>query len=335
MENERQGRMISVIIPVYNVAPFLEECVNSVRRQTYIDLEIILIDDGSTDGSEKICDDYTKIDSRIHVIHQENGGLSAARNTGIDHAHGEYLLFVDSDDRIHPLMVQVLYEGMIEFSAEIAICSFRKIEEWERSDVMDISERREFAHAELFSGRDCLINMYNDSKPDMIVAWNKLYRRKEFDKLRYPEGKIHEDMFLTYRILYPLNRCLYIQTALYEYRTRKGSITYKKNKLELEYMVEAYYEQGKFYQQQGEIDLYLMALRRYETCLAELILYLGNSTDEKKLKNDYYKLFQTVYREKIKPSKMNIKHKMKFCLFLINKKIYQELKAWSEVKNVQ
>lgn len=120
---------ITVVLPVYNVVDYLEECIKSVLKQTYVNFELILVDDGSSDGSELICDKYKEMDCRIIVIHQKNGGLSAARNTGISYASGKFITFIDSDDYIAPEYIEKLYEAIIKYDADISMCDFQKVPE--------------------------------------------------------------------------------------------------------------------------------------------------------------------------------------------------------------
>ena len=136
--------MISVIVPVYNVEKYLRQCLDSVLAQTYRELEIILVDDGSTDGSGAICDEYATRDSRIKVVHQQNGGLSSARNAGLDLATGEYVAFVDSDDYIHETMLELLYQALVENNADTVICNFERVDE--KGDVISVRSLQPLAN---------------------------------------------------------------------------------------------------------------------------------------------------------------------------------------------
>jgi len=119
--------LISIIVPVYKVEQYLHRCVDSILSQTYDNFELILIDDGSPDGCPAICDEYTKNDSRVHVIHQVNQGLAEVRNVGVKQAHGEYIAFIDSDDFVSPNYIETLYSGVVDYDADISICSFSKV----------------------------------------------------------------------------------------------------------------------------------------------------------------------------------------------------------------
>ena len=180
--------VVSVIVPVYKVEPYLRRCVDSILNQSFQDFELILVDDGSPDSCGAICDEYAARDSRIHVIHQENKGLSGARNTGIDHANGEYLAFVDSDDKWSPYFLESLYKALKEHDADISQCR------WEYMHGDEIKEAyNPNAKCECFTGREMLSNLYIQTGAYYVVAWNKLYKKELFEEIRYQEGRIHED----------------------------------------------------------------------------------------------------------------------------------------------
>lgn len=184
---------ISVIVPVYKVEKYLRRCVNSLIDQTYKNLEIILVNDGSPDECGKICDHFAEMDDRITVIHQKNGGQSSARNTGLKFATGDFLGFVDSDDWIQRDMYQLLYENLKNFNCDLSIC--QRINVRDESDINEISNSNKITLYEC----DDIIDFF--LKNDMLAVYNKLYRRELFDNVTYPIGKIHEDIFLTYKIM--------------------------------------------------------------------------------------------------------------------------------------
>lgn len=328
--------MISIVVPVYNVYPFVKECIESICNQTYKNIEIILVDDGSTDNSGKVCEEYRKDDSRIRVIHQNNQGLSAARNAGIQIANGEFLMFVDSDDRIHPMMVQAMYDAMAQNRAELVICSYRMIQEKESKDSLTQKLTIDEREIEVLSGRECVKRMYSSNqKVDFIVAWNKLYRKSMFSELEYPVGRLHEDEFLTYKILYPLNRCVFLNVPLYEYRFRTGSIMGRKDVKRLQDKIEAFEERCVYFEQRCDTELYYETLRRYETAIAELILLLEKTTEDKELMRNLSNQFRLVYEEKIADSEIEFRHKVKYKVFMINRTIYKILKKmnYKKLKN--
>lgn len=207
--------LISVIIPIYKVEEYLDECVASIVTQTHKNLEIILVDDGSPDNCPQMCDNWAAKDSRIRVIHKPNGGLSDARNAGIDAATGEYIAFVDSDDFIKPDMLEKLYTAIQKEKADIAACGILNCE----GDRRTAWGCRDFAG----SSEQILALLYDDAAYP-VAAWNKLYRRSCWETLRFPVGKTCEDAFTTYRLVHNAKRIVMISEALYCYRIRPGSI---------------------------------------------------------------------------------------------------------------
>lgn len=215
--------MVSVIVPVYNTILYLDECVKSIINQSYKDLEIILVDDGSTDGSEKKIDEYAAFDKRVKALHKSNGGLSVARNCGIEISSGEFLAFVDSDDYIAPDYIECLLK-MFEMNPEcdLAICGYNWFEDGESVESngyvfdCDIVEREQILDAISFClGRDYIF---------YTVAWNKLYRRSLWETLRYPGGRWHEDEFVIHKLIDNIRKAVVTTDELYFYRKREGSI---------------------------------------------------------------------------------------------------------------
>lgn len=210
--------LISVIVPVYNVKCYLEECINSILGQSYYNIEIICVDDGSTDGSSEICDDIALKDSRLRVIHQKNAGLSAARNTGLLHATGEYVAFVDSDDWIHPNYLECLYHLCKDNICDIAQCGLQKIYP---TDSLQTMERCEGV---IFTGREMEHRLFEAQGWKNVVVWNKLYHRSLFSNLSFEVGKQHEDEFITYQIYWKAKNIACTDCVLYYYRQRDDSI---------------------------------------------------------------------------------------------------------------
>jgi glycosyltransferase involved in cell wall biosynthesis len=212
--------LVSIIIPIYNVEAYLSECIISVINQTYSNLEIILVNDGSPDNCGAICDAYAKEDARIKVIHKENGGLSDARNAGLDICTGDYISFIDSDDVVHPDFISSLYYVLIETNSDLAICTLKKFEnEFSLLDIYKSDKAKMFIRTEIF---DEFYNpIYN---LNFLVAWNKLYDKKLFKNIRYPVDRIHEDQFVIHHIFNKCNRIVYSFSEFYFYRQRPGSI---------------------------------------------------------------------------------------------------------------
>lgn len=220
--------LISLIVPIYNVEPFLGRCFESILKQTYRNLEIILIDDGSTDNCGKLCDRFASASSNIIVKHQKNAGLSAARNTGLDLAHGDYVAFLDSDDYLVPDYLEYLYGLATTHDAPISICAHYECKENGELKIFDKN-----ASDDVLSIETALHRMLNE-RGFMLSSWGKLYKRSLFEstpKVRFPKGKLHEDVGTTYRLFLnaykddPSAKAAFGSQPKYYYSLRSGSIT--------------------------------------------------------------------------------------------------------------
>lgn len=210
------NELISVIVPIYKVEQYLDECVRSIVEQTYPHLEIILVDDGSPDNCGAICDAWAERDSRIRVIHKPNGGLSDARNAGLEIASGDYIAFVDSDDWIEPEMYEHMLEALVKEDADICACRIASCFPDRRAEWGCPGYR-------VAGSEETLAMLYDDASYP-VSAWNKLYRRRCWETLRFPLGKICEDAFTTYQLIHTANKIVQLPEALYCYRIRPESI---------------------------------------------------------------------------------------------------------------
>lgn len=214
--------LISVIVPVYKVEKYLLRCVESIRRQTYDKIEIILVNDGSPDRCPQICEDFAKMDTRIKVIHKENGGLSDARNVGINNSKGEYICFVDSDDCISDTMLEHLSNAIRQSGAKMALTNFKCVNE-NNDRVFSLNESQ--ISDGVFSAQELLLKLYQKMGWYYIVSWNKLYHRSLFDEISFPVGKIHEDEYIVAQLFWRAGNiaCISSEEYIYTY-LRKGSI---------------------------------------------------------------------------------------------------------------
>lgn len=210
---------LSIIIPAYNVETFLPKCLDSVLAQNFTDWEAIIVDDGSTDGTGAICDDYAARDPRFKVIHSPNKGISSARNTGLANAKGEFIGFVDSDDWIEPDMFATLLDDIIKNDADIAKCGYRTVEQ-NRTTVPTTGSFR------VIDGGNAARLMYEDKKIQSFL-WDKLYRRSILN-VRFPQGRVYEDMYVLLQVLANARKITVNPTPLYNYRQRKNSIVHTK-----------------------------------------------------------------------------------------------------------
>ena len=281
--------LISVIVPIYNVECYLKTCIDSIVNQTYSNLEIILVDDGSPDKSPEICDEYAKNDSRVKVIHQENGGLAHARNVGIAKSSGEYLTFIDSDDYVSNDYVESLYKGIAELGADISLASFYPFKDDEA--CLQTSElcAYEIISKENAIRRYCFINV-GCSMP-FISACNKIYRRSLFDGIEFPKGKLYEDAFTTYKLIDRAKKIVFTTSKFYFYRLNSQSIlgqSFREKHLE---MVEAFRSGMDYFNQKGECviaEMFLPPLLMREIyCWWGVKRILKNEQLSQKMINEY------------------------------------------------
>lgn len=221
--------LISVIVPVYKVEPYLSRCIDSILAQTFTDFELILIDDGSPDNCGKLCDDYAEKDSRVFVIHQENRGVSAARNAGINWAlnnsDSKFFAFIDSDDAVTDNYLEKLISGVANPSVDIVSCKMQFITEQGEKLAPDQYVNNP---PEQFNGRDAVYHLYKMDGKLSIEIWGKLYRKNLFANIRLPEGKIHEDQAMVPIILYSAKNVVVFFDELYIYYVRNESIMHQK-----------------------------------------------------------------------------------------------------------
>lgn len=248
---------ISVIVPVYKVEEYLRRCVDSILAQTFTDIEVILVDDGSPDGCPAICDEYAQQDSRVKVIHQRNSGVSAARNAGLDwvfaNSNSQWISFVDSDDWVHPRFLEILYQVAIRSGVQISLCEYSKVTEYKILDLQATYDTPELCNS---------MELHASKYSVCVVPWNKLYQKELFSKHRYPTGKLHEDAFLSYRLLYDAGTVAYIHHQLYYYFQNEAGIMNSKYSLARLAEVEAAEEQCNFFKQIGDKANYDSATKR-------------------------------------------------------------------------
>ena len=225
MQNAEKTPELSIIVPIYKVEKYLDECIQSILGQTFTDFELILVDDGSPDACPQMCDAAAEQDSRVRVIHQKNGGLSAARNTGIEVARGNWLGFVDSDDFVAPDFYEKLYNAAVNAGADCAMCSVQLIHE--DGSRMDTPPQWK-VYGGGYTDEDVLKTITWQNNAPYLVAWNKLYRREVFRTLRYPVGRINEDVFVFAELFDTIKMVACVEQPLYFYRQRTGSIMQSK-----------------------------------------------------------------------------------------------------------
>ena len=283
--------LISIIVPVYRVESYLSRCVDSLLAQTYQNLEIILVDDGSPDQCPAICDACAERDVRVKVIHQENKGLSGARNAGIDAASGEYLAFVDSDDYVSPHFIEELYQLLQDTGCAIGQCRFSYV----KGDGLVEESDSAFC---IYRGESLMEQLYGPEEKAtcFVVAWNKLYRAELFKEtgIRYPEGRIHEDEATTYRLFHEAKKLAFLDRALYGYYTENGgSITSVFSAKRLQWLT-AHEERIAFFKKNGYEKLLPAAYRKLcDACITFYFRCTEQVKDAEELKKELRKRLET------------------------------------------
>lgn len=215
--------LISIIVPVYNVEKYIKKCILSLKNQTYKNIEIILVNDGSPDSSGQICDEEQQLDSRIVVIHKENQGVSKARNAALDIMRGEYVTFLDGDDYVSDDYIEQLYTAIEKENADISACGhYRAYENGKLIPVFSDTDNPK--NTLVMSGKDSLIDLYN-GKTCSASSWGKLYKKELFENLRFPDYIMGEDTFVVYHIFIKANVVVHIKKPLYYYVQRESSVT--------------------------------------------------------------------------------------------------------------
>ena len=214
--------LITIVVPIYNVEKYLTKCIESIIKQTYVNIQIILVDDGSTDSCYEICKEYKNKDNRIEIIHKSNGGLSDARNIGIESAQGEFITFIDSDDYIENEYIEYLFKILIDNNADVSICDYKYVNEQGKIG----NKYKNNDEIIIYNAKEAL---YELCKNELISnsAWAKLYKIELFRDIRYPKGRIFEDIATTYKVFDKANRIVFGGRPLYNYLYRKSSISKK------------------------------------------------------------------------------------------------------------
>lgn len=316
MSEEKQTDIISVIVPIYNIENYLEECLNSLVHQTYRKLQIILVDDGSTDRSGEICDKYAEKDSRITVIHKKNGGLSSARNCGMDTATGELITFVDGDDYIDCAAIQSCVTAMKEKQADVV--------------EYGIMGRRCDSESSVGSyDKEAVLRRLLSSEYDYpsVAVWNKVYRASLIAKLRFPEGKIHEDTIFSCKVFCKMKKYYFINQEMYFYRSREDSITHQIFSIRDLDKLELYKERTRFLMSYGDVEA-------VEISIAEefIVLFSLYWKAMKSKMKEAESLKQEIIRRKreFRTSKIPWKRKLVYVLFYFHPACYLAIRDFIE-----
>ncbi len=284
---------ITIIVAIYNIEKYLNNCIKSIINQSYKNLQILLIDDGSKDTSGKICDKYAKLDERIEVIHKRNGGLSDARNTGITLANGKYISFIDGDDYIYPTFYINLYNLILKYSADISECDFLRVNEDYIENIEDLilkENNKLKIENKIIDNKKALHELFGTrSHPYIkkVVVWNKLFSYNVLKNIQFPIGKLHEDEYTTYKILNNSQKIITTNKILHGYIQTKNSIMRRQIKQKrIDDNLDAYIQSSEFFKEKNETEIEMKCRRRYlENCieLSGKVLLSDNEEKEKQL----------------------------------------------------
>lgn len=268
---------VSIIIPVYNVEPYLERCINSILAQTYANIEIILIDDGSTDRSPQICDEYATKDNRIVVIHKKNGGQGEARNQGLDICKGDYISFVDSDDWVEPTYIDELLKAALTTEADIAICELK------RTRSPEEKRTSQKPYQQYYTPTEAISRLFTKREVSFIGPVCKIYKRHLLKTIRFPLGKYHEDEFFSYLVFFQASKIAYTSEILYYYFQRANSTMGTPHPYDL---LEAEEKQFDFILKHNLADV--LASQAKLICWQTLYIYSQKRSKELKNKLQHY-----------------------------------------------
>ena len=298
---------ISVILTIYKVEKYLDECLESVVNQTYKNLEIILVDDGSPDNCPKLCDEWAKKDDRIKVIHKKNGGVASARNVGIRAATGKYLSFIDSDDYVERNLYEIAIEKLKENNAQIFVFG--------RSYLYgDKIEKNNNANEELVMNTEEALDKMNMFQYYDVAPWDKVYETKLFDGIEFPLGKLCEDWYIIYKIIAKAEKVVYNSMPLYVYRQRANSITHSNHVEINREPINASKEVLEFIREKYP-NIEKNALSKYVvSCIGVYNNYLYYTKDTEKEKKEILKIVKDNYKEAINNKELAFSRKAQIVL---------------------
>lgn len=333
---------ISIVIPVYHVEEYLKQCLDSVLAQTYQNLQIIIVNDGSDDNSYQIIEQFQRKDSRVEVICQDNQGLSAARNAGIYAANGEYIIFIDSDDFVAPNFVEILYREIRDNVVDISVCGYVSVDE-DGNEIKKINDnqlgdnekrlskqnfeeenintfKNHILQTDILTAEEFWDKYESNEHLYCVVAWNKIYRRSLFDEIQYEVGKLHEDEYILHEILRRVNRIACCYVPLYYYRTRKKSIVNSNSEGRSVYIIEAYLNRMEYFLEEKNYKRLHYTFQEITDILEPLY---QRQNEVIKLTKRLKKILKDALKQPISP-----KFRSKAMVFLIDTRFYYEFRTF-------
>ncbi|WP_251207846.1 glycosyltransferase family 2 protein [Acetatifactor aquisgranensis] len=320
--------LISIIVPIYNSEQFLTECLDSLQMQSYRNIEVIMINDGSGDGSPGICRRYCECDPRFILLEQENKGLPMARNAGLDIAKGAYICFVDSDDFVGREYVEILYSNIKEYQADVSMCNYVKFGEEGVYDKGEAENKKKEENDITILDKVVILRKLatvgpNNQSEEMAVCWNKMVSHKFFeDGLRFPD-KLHEDEFMVNEYIFRLKKAVWTDDRLYYYRQRSSSIMGERQKKNMRHLdaLEAIRSRIELFKEQEYITVFTDILYSYFENAVIMYFKLFDKNNRSELKRKIYpQYFATLWRYR---RKLGLRKQLRYGLFLISPKQFR------------
>lgn len=320
-KNFMQDDLISIIIPIYNKEEYLERCVKSAMEQTYSNIEIVLVDDGSEDESPKMCDHYKELDRRVVVVHKKNGGLSDARNAGIDVSKGRYLFFLDADDYLALDAMEILHKRITEEKADIAICNFA----WIGSKGESLC-RDDVICDEVLDQQELLKKLMGKPNFYYVIACNKLYKRKIFDNCRFKLGKTHEDEFIVHHVFGLCHKAVSVSNILYYYIQSVNSITTSNISIKKLDYIEAMYERIQYFKKNKQMECAVKTAGLMWWACSELYTEIDIDEENKCRMHELKKCYDEVLPYILKNHVKSLKDLAGSIIFWASPSVYKKIK---------
>lgn len=319
--------LVTIVVPIFNAEKYLEYCLKSIINQIYDELEIILIDDGSTDRSSEICERYSKIDGRIRVFHIENSGVANARNLGISKAKGAFLAFVDSDDIVDKGYIQNMVKYCIEYNADICTVQHTRISIYDNTPTTCCDKFKKTKDIEILTGKQASYLLYEKEYcGGMIVPWGKLFRRRLLDNMEFSDYRIYEDEAFIYKLIYKARKLIRLEEVLYFYRDTPESIMTQKFSENNLVIFQILKDRFCFYNENDEIALCDLTLNRLYFTYSEYYNKAKKNIDNPKTILQKIKTEQMLlYKKLIRNNRFSIKRKIKYTIALLMPTVFYKI----------
>lgn len=306
--------VVSIIVPIYNVQDFVEKCIESILNQTFEDFELLLVNDGSTDHSKEICERFVERDNRVRLLNKENGGLSDARNYGLDNSKCDYIIFIDSDDYVDKRFVEDLYTAITDADSEVSICEYSEVNE--QGNLISVVGLNNHDNSSELTGKDILRLFYQPGGVVNQVVWNKIYKRSVFKNIRFATGRLYEDGYIIAPLYWNIRKVSLVRKKLYFYVKRSGSIMNSTlNMKKLTDADEAFLYRMEFFKKRDN-ELYLLAIDEYLSWIITVSGYVYSDSGAR----DFIIYLQNQFRRYVNLS-ANKSLKVKLKYFIVKRSL--------------